>query len=129
MRRRDAMGRRSAATLLPGWAAVITCLVALVLALVGPRSPDAAAQQPRGSSDAGTDGAAPSASPSASPSALPSATPSAAVVTVAGKGGLYPMPGDTVGMALQVFAFALVIVAALIVPPPLRAAEANARLA
>ena len=38
-----------------------------------------------------------------------------------------PMPGDTVGMALQVFAFALVIVAALIVPPPMRAAEANAQ--
>ena len=40
-----------------------------------------------------------------------------------------PMPGDTVGIALQMFAFVLVIVAALIVPPPLRAAEANAQLA
>jgi drug/metabolite transporter (DMT)-like permease len=40
-----------------------------------------------------------------------------------------PMPGDALGIALQIFAFALVIVAALIVPPPLRAAEANARLA
>jgi len=40
-----------------------------------------------------------------------------------------PMPGDTVGMALQMFAFVLVIVAALIVPPPMRAAEANAQLA
>jgi hypothetical protein len=38
-----------------------------------------------------------------------------------------PMPGDTLGIALQMFAFALVVVAALIVPPPLRAAEANAR--
>jgi len=40
-----------------------------------------------------------------------------------------PMPGDAVGIALQMFAFVLVIVAALIVPPPLRAAEANAQLA
>jgi drug/metabolite transporter (DMT)-like permease len=40
-----------------------------------------------------------------------------------------PMPGDTLGIALQMVAFALVIVAALIVPPPLRAAEANARAA
>src|ERR671910_225278 len=40
-----------------------------------------------------------------------------------------PMPGDAVGIALQMFAFVLVIVAALIVPPPLRAAEANARVA
>ena len=40
-----------------------------------------------------------------------------------------PMPGDALGIALQLLAFALVIVAALIVPPPLRAAEANARLA
>jgi len=38
-----------------------------------------------------------------------------------------PMPGDTVGIVLQMFAFVLVIVAALIVPPPLRAAEANAQ--
>jgi drug/metabolite transporter (DMT)-like permease len=37
-----------------------------------------------------------------------------------------PMPGDTLGIALQMFAFALVVVAALIVPPPLRAAKANA---
>ena len=36
-----------------------------------------------------------------------------------------PMPGDTLGIALQMVAFVLVIVAALIVPPPLRAAEAN----
>jgi drug/metabolite transporter (DMT)-like permease len=40
-----------------------------------------------------------------------------------------PMPGDAVGIAVQMFAFVLVVVAALIVPPPLRAAEANARLA
>jgi hypothetical protein len=38
------------------------------------------------------------------------------------------MPGDALGIALQLFAFALVIVAALIVPPPLRAARANAGL-
>jgi len=38
-----------------------------------------------------------------------------------------PMPGDAVGIALQMFAFVLVIVAALIVPPPLRAAEAAAQ--
>jgi drug/metabolite transporter (DMT)-like permease len=38
-----------------------------------------------------------------------------------------PMPGDAVGIALQMFAFVLVVVAALIVPPPLRAAEANAQ--
>jgi len=40
-----------------------------------------------------------------------------------------PMPGDTLGIVMQVSAFVLVIVAALIVPPPLRAAEANAQLA
>src|SRR3954447_23399 len=40
-----------------------------------------------------------------------------------------PMPGDVVGIALEISAFVLVIVAALIVPPPLRAAEANAQLA
>ena len=38
-----------------------------------------------------------------------------------------PMPGDTLGIVLQMFAFVLVIVAALIVPPPLRAAEAAAQ--
>jgi drug/metabolite transporter (DMT)-like permease len=38
-----------------------------------------------------------------------------------------PLPGDTLGIVLQMCAFALVVVAALIVPPPLRAAEANAR--
>jgi len=37
-----------------------------------------------------------------------------------------PMPGDTLGIVLQVVAFTLVIVAALLVPPPLRAAQANA---
>jgi drug/metabolite transporter (DMT)-like permease len=40
-----------------------------------------------------------------------------------------PMPGHTLGIVMQVSAFVLVIVAALIVPPPLRAAEANAQLA
>ena len=34
-----------------------------------------------------------------------------------------PMPNDALGMALQGFAFALVVVAALLTPPPLRAAE------
>jgi drug/metabolite transporter (DMT)-like permease len=37
-----------------------------------------------------------------------------------------PMPGDTLGMAVQAFAFVLVIVAALVTPPPVRAAEAHA---
>jgi len=37
-----------------------------------------------------------------------------------------PMPGDAIGIVLQFLAFALVIAAALITPPPLRAAEANA---
>jgi drug/metabolite transporter (DMT)-like permease len=37
-----------------------------------------------------------------------------------------PMPGDTLGIALQLLAFVLVIAAALIVPPPVNAAEANA---
>ena len=37
-----------------------------------------------------------------------------------------PMPSDPVGMCVQAFAFALVIVAALVTPPPLRAAAANA---
>jgi drug/metabolite transporter (DMT)-like permease len=40
-----------------------------------------------------------------------------------------PMPGDALGIALQMFAFVLVVVAALIVPPPMRAAEANAQVA
>jgi drug/metabolite transporter (DMT)-like permease len=40
-----------------------------------------------------------------------------------------PMPGHVVGIVIQLLAFALVIAAALITPPPLRAAEANARLA
>jgi drug/metabolite transporter (DMT)-like permease len=38
-----------------------------------------------------------------------------------------PIPSDTLGMALQAFAFALVIVAAIVTPPPMRAAEATAR--
>jgi drug/metabolite transporter (DMT)-like permease len=38
-----------------------------------------------------------------------------------------PIPSDALGMALQAFAFALVIVAAIVTPPPMRAAEANAR--
>jgi len=37
-----------------------------------------------------------------------------------------PMPSDTLGIVLQVVAFTLVVVAALLVPPPMRAAEANA---
>ncbi len=37
-----------------------------------------------------------------------------------------PMPSDTVGMCVQAFAFVLVIVAALVTPPPMRAAEAAA---
>jgi drug/metabolite transporter (DMT)-like permease len=38
-----------------------------------------------------------------------------------------PMPSDTLGIALQAIAFTLVVVAALLVPPPMRAAEANAQ--
>ncbi len=38
-----------------------------------------------------------------------------------------PMPSDTLGILLQVLAFSLVIVAALVTPPPMRAAEANAQ--
>jgi drug/metabolite transporter (DMT)-like permease len=38
-----------------------------------------------------------------------------------------PMPTDTLGIVLQAFAFGLVIVAALVTPPPVRAAAANAR--
>jgi drug/metabolite transporter (DMT)-like permease len=37
-----------------------------------------------------------------------------------------PMPHDTVGICLQAFAFVLVVVAALVTPPPVRAAGANA---
>jgi len=37
------------------------------------------------------------------------------------------MPSDAVGIALQAFAFTLVVVAALVTPPPMRAAEANAQ--
>src|SRR5918998_716272 len=37
-----------------------------------------------------------------------------------------PMPTDTLGIILQAVAFSLVVVAALVTPPPLRAAEANA---
>jgi drug/metabolite transporter (DMT)-like permease len=37
-----------------------------------------------------------------------------------------PMPSDTVGVCVQAFAFVLVIVAALVTPPPMRAAQAAA---
>jgi drug/metabolite transporter (DMT)-like permease len=37
-----------------------------------------------------------------------------------------PMPHDTIGVCVQAFAFVLVIVAALVTPPPVRAAEAAA---
>ena len=37
-----------------------------------------------------------------------------------------PLPGDALGIIAQVVAFTLVIVAALLVPPPVRAAAANA---
>jgi drug/metabolite transporter (DMT)-like permease len=40
-----------------------------------------------------------------------------------------PMATDAVGIILQAFAFALVVVAAVITPPPLRAARANAAAA
>jgi drug/metabolite transporter (DMT)-like permease len=38
-----------------------------------------------------------------------------------------PMPSDTLGIAIQAVAFTLVCVAALVTPPPMRAAEANAQ--
>jgi hypothetical protein len=37
-----------------------------------------------------------------------------------------PMPGDTLGIVIQATAFVLVIVAAMLVPAPVRAAEAAA---
>ena len=37
-----------------------------------------------------------------------------------------PMPGDTLGILVQAFAFMLVVAAALVTPPPVRAAHANA---
>ena len=37
-----------------------------------------------------------------------------------------PMPSDTVGIAVQAFAFVLVVAAALVTPPPMRAAAHNA---
>ena len=37
-----------------------------------------------------------------------------------------PMPGDTVGIVVQAFAFVLVVAAALVTPPPVRAAAAQA---
>ena len=38
-----------------------------------------------------------------------------------------PMPSTTLGIVIQGLAFTLVVVAALVTPPPLRAAEANAQ--
>ena len=38
-----------------------------------------------------------------------------------------PMPSDTLGIVLQVAAFTMVVLAALLTPPPIRAAAANAR--
>jgi drug/metabolite transporter (DMT)-like permease len=37
-----------------------------------------------------------------------------------------PMPSDALGIAVQAFAFILVVVAAVVTPPPVRAAHANA---
>src|SRR4051795_4665362 len=37
-----------------------------------------------------------------------------------------PLPGDTIGIAVQALAFVLVVTAALVTPPPVRAAHANA---
>jgi drug/metabolite transporter (DMT)-like permease len=37
-----------------------------------------------------------------------------------------PMPADVLGIVVQIFAFAMVVVAALVTPPPVRAAAANA---
>jgi drug/metabolite transporter (DMT)-like permease len=38
-----------------------------------------------------------------------------------------PLPTDTLGLIVQGLAFTLVVIAALVTPPPLRAAQANAR--
>src|SRR5262245_15582098 len=38
-----------------------------------------------------------------------------------------PLPSDALGIAIQAVAFTLVVVAALVTPPPMRAAEANAQ--
>jgi drug/metabolite transporter (DMT)-like permease len=38
-----------------------------------------------------------------------------------------PMPSDVLGIVVQAVAFTLVVVAALVTPPPMRAAEANAQ--
>jgi hypothetical protein len=38
-----------------------------------------------------------------------------------------PMPGNALGIAVQLLAFALVCVAALVTPPPMRAAAASAQ--
>ncbi len=58
-------------------------------------------------------------------------TTSAAANVTAIAGGLSvfgdPLPGDTLGIVVQVFAFILVIVAAALTPAPLRAAGATAR--
>ena len=37
-----------------------------------------------------------------------------------------PMPTDTLGIVLQALAFTMVVLAALVTPPPVRAAAANA---
>jgi hypothetical protein len=36
------------------------------------------------------------------------------------------MPADVLGIVVQIFAFVMVVVAALVTPPPVRAAAANA---
>ena len=58
-------------------------------------------------------------------------TTSAAANVTAIAGGLSvfgdPLPGDTISLVVQLFAFALVIVAAALTPAPLRAAAAPAR--
>jgi drug/metabolite transporter (DMT)-like permease len=58
-------------------------------------------------------------------------TTSAAANVTAIAGGISvfgdPLPGDTLGLLIQLFAFVLVIVAAALTPAPLRAAAASAR--
>jgi hypothetical protein len=57
-------------------------------------------------------------------------TTSAAANMTAIAGGISvfgdPLPGDTLGLVVQLFAFALVVVAAALTPAPLRAAGAAA---
>ncbi len=81
-----------------GWAAFLACVTAMVLALL---NPDAAAQQPPGGPDAGTDAEAPDGGAAPAPTGAPAASAAAPRATQAAApppGGYTsarsPMPGD-----------------------------------